>query len=157
VSEKEFLSLLNEHQKIIYKLVHLYTSTAEDKKDAYQEIVLQAWKGFPNYKRESKFSTWLYRVCLNTIFTIKKKEKRLEFSDEAHLHELPGYATNLDAAQRLRLAIRSLPETEKAIISLHLDGYDNSEISEIIGITPNLVAVKIFRAKQHLSTLLKNI
>lgn len=157
MSEKEFLNLLEEHQKIIYKLVHLYTSTDEDKKDTYQEIVLQAWKGFPNYKREAKFSTWLYRVCLNTIFTLKRKSIPVEYSDTIHLHQLPGYAPNLDDIQRLRLAIRSLPETERAIVTLNLDGYNNNEISEILGISTNLVGVKVYRAKQHLSTLLKDI
>ena len=73
MSEKEFLSQLKEHQNIIYKLVHLYANTEEDKKDLYQEILLQAWKTYPAFRGEAKFSTWLYRLCLNTIFTIQRK------------------------------------------------------------------------------------
>ncbi|MBL0307317.1 MAG: hypothetical protein IPQ25_15180 [Chitinophagaceae bacterium] len=72
MSEKEFLSQLKEHQNIIYKLVHLYANTEEVKKDLYQEILFQAWKTYPAFRGEAKFSTWLYRLCLNTIFTIRK-------------------------------------------------------------------------------------
>ena len=58
MGEREFLSQLREHQNIIYKLVHLYANSEEDKKDLYQEILLQAWKAYPHFRREAKFSTW---------------------------------------------------------------------------------------------------
>ncbi|GAC1592373.1 MAG: sigma-70 family RNA polymerase sigma factor [Ginsengibacter sp.] len=157
MSEKEFLILIEENQKIIYKLVHLYASSEEDKKDLYQEIVLQSWKGFQKYKRESKFSTWLYKVCLNTIFTIKKQEKKIDYIEsKEYSGNVTTYSHNEDS-ERLKKAIRTLPETERAIITLSLDGYNNGEISEILGISNNLVGVKIFRSKQHLSSLLKDI
>lgn len=157
MSEKEFLTLLKEHQNIIYKLVHLYANTEEDKKDLYQEIVLQAWKTFRAFRGEAKFSTWLYRLCLNTIFTIQKKTNRIAYTDTAKFEETYFTITGNDEADRLYKAIRTLPETERAIISLHLDGYDNKEVSAIAGITANLVAVKLHRIKQQLATLLKDI
>jgi RNA polymerase sigma-70 factor (ECF subfamily) len=157
VSEKEFLSQLSAHQNIIYKLVHLYANTEEDKKDLYQEIVLQAWKTFGAFRGEAKFSTWLYRLCLNTIFTIQRKTNRIEYTDTAKFEETYYTTTGNDEVDRLYKAIRTLPETERAIISLHLDGYDNKEAGAILGITANLVAVKLHRIKQQLATLLKNI
>jgi RNA polymerase sigma-70 factor (ECF subfamily) len=157
VSEKEFLFQLKEHQNIIYKLVHLYANTDEDKKDLYQEIVLQAWKTYRAFRGDAKFSTWLYRLCLNTIFTIQKKANRVEYTDTAKFEETHFTASANDEADRLYKAMRALPETERAIISLHLDGYDNKEVSELLGITSNLVGVKLFRIKQQLATLLKNI
>ncbi len=157
MSEKEFLSQLKEHQNIIYKLVHLYADNEEDKKDLYQEILLQAWKTYSSFRGDAKFSTWLYRVCLNTIFTIQKKTNKIEYTDTAKYEE--AYSTNNtnDETERLYKAIRTLPETERAIVSLHLDGYDNKEISSFLGITPNLVGVKLHRTKQQLATLLKDI
>lgn len=157
MSEQAFLSQLKEHQNIIYKLVHLYANSEEDKKDWYQEILLQAWKSYPAFRGEAKFSTWLYRVCLNTIFTIQKKTNRIDYTDTAKYEQ--AYATHPgnDEAERLYKAIRTLSETERAVISLHLDGYDNKEISSFLGITANLVGVKLHRAKQQLATLLKNI
>jgi RNA polymerase sigma-70 factor (ECF subfamily) len=157
VSEKVFLSQLKDHQHIIYKLVHLYANSAEDKKDIYQEIVLQAWKTYPSFRGDARFSTWLYRLSLNTIFTIKRNKGKVYYTDTASFEEGLSSTTDWDDKERLYQAIRTLPETERAIISLHLDGYDNQEISEMLGITPNLAAVKLHRSKKHLSTLLKNI
>lgn len=157
MSEKEFLSQLSAHQNIIYKLVHLYANTEEDKKDLYQEIVLQAWKTYSAFRGEAKFSTWLYRLCLNTIFTIQRKINRIEYTDTIKYEEQYSSTSTSDEAERLYKAIRTLPETERAVISLHLDGYDNKEVSELIGITANLVGVKLHRIKQYLATLLKEI
>jgi len=157
MSEKEFLSQLKEHQNIIYKLVHLYANSEEDKKDLYQEILLQAWKTYAAFRGDAKFSTWLYRLCLNTIFTIQKKTNRIEYTDTAKYEETFTTNDNNDETERLYKAIRTLSETERAIVSLHLDGYDNKEISSFLGITPNLAGVKLHRAKQQLATLLKDI
>lgn len=157
MSEKEFLSQIKEHQNIIYKLVNLYANSEEDKKDLYQEIVLQAWKSFGSYRGDAKFSTWLYRLCLNTIFTIKRKINRVEYTDTTKFEQTYYTTSGNDEVDRLYKAIRTLPETERALISLHLDGYDNKEVGELLGITPNLVGVKLHRIKQQLATLLKQI
>ena len=157
MSEKEFLSQLKEHQNIIYKLVHLYATSEEDKKDLYQEILFQAWKTYSSFRRDAKFSTWLYRLSLNTIFTIQRKTNKMDYTDTTKYEEqLVTVAVN-DEKERLYKAIRTLSETERAIVSLHLDGYNNKEVSQLLGITANLVGVKLHRAKQQLTTLLKNI
>jgi RNA polymerase sigma factor (sigma-70 family) len=157
VSEKEFLSQIKEHQNVIYKLVHLYATSEEDKKDMYQEILFQAWKTYPSFRGEAKFSTWLYRLSLNTIFTIQRKTNKIEYTDTAKYEEQLIAASANDEKERLYKAIRTLSETERAIVSLHLDGYDNKEVSELLGITANLVGVRLHRAKQQLTTLLKHI
>jgi RNA polymerase sigma factor (sigma-70 family) len=157
VSEKEFLSHLQEHQNIIYKLVQLYANTQEDKKDLYQEIVFQAWKTYTAFRGEAKFGTWLYRVCIHTIFTVKRKTNRIQYTDTDKFEECHFTTSGNDDADRIYRAIRTLKETERAIVSLHLDGYDNKDIGELIGITANLVGVKLHRVKQQLATLLKNI
>ncbi|MBL7906049.1 MAG: RNA polymerase sigma factor [Bacteroidales bacterium] len=157
MSEKDFLARLKEHQGIIYKLVHLYADTEEDKKDLYQEILLQAWKSYPGFRGESKFSTWLYRLCLNTIFTLQKKVNRVEYTDTRQFEETFSAEPDMNETERLTMALRTLAETDRAVVSLHLDGYSNQEIGNILGITPNLVGVKFHRAKQQLASLLKNI
>jgi RNA polymerase sigma-70 factor (ECF subfamily) len=157
VSEKEFLLQLKEHQNIIYKLVHLYATSEEDKKDLYQEILFQAWKTFASFRGEAKFSTWLYRLSLNTIFTIQRKTHKIEYTDTTKYEEQLTTTSASDEKERLYKAIRTLSETERAIVSLHLDGFDNKEVGELLGITANGVGVKLHRAKQQLTTLLKNI
>jgi RNA polymerase sigma factor (sigma-70 family) len=156
LSEAQFLEQVKQHQGIIYKLVALYANDAEEKKDLYQEVLLQAWKGWPSFRRESKFSTWLYRVCLNTIFTHKRKRHPVDFTES--LEEISPAVENNSVQQedglRLRQAIRKLAETDRALISMHLDGYSNAEIGEMLGISNNHVSVKLHRIKEQLSNLL---
>lgn len=85
-SQSEFLQEVNQCQGIIYKLVSLYAADNEEKKDLYQEILLQAWRAYGNFRRESKFSTWLYRVSLNTILTQKRKKLPIDFNDSLDIH-----------------------------------------------------------------------
>jgi RNA polymerase sigma-70 factor (ECF subfamily) len=68
--KKEFLQLIDKHQGIIHKISIIYSKTDEDKKDLFQEIVCQLWKSYPKYRGEAQFSTWMYRVALNTAFWI---------------------------------------------------------------------------------------
>lgn len=156
MSEKEFLERIQENQGIIYKLVSLYASDVEEKKDLYQEILLQAWKGYNGFRREAKFSSWLYRVSLNTILTQKRKTSRVDYKSSINefADQIPADTVENDAAG-LRMAIRQLAETDRAIISMHLDGYDNGEIASVIGISNNHVAVKLHRIKQQLADFLK--
>jgi RNA polymerase sigma factor (sigma-70 family) len=157
VSETQFLEQVRENQGLIYKLVGLYASDGEEKKDLYQEVLLQAWKAWPHFRGDAKFSTWLYRICLNTILTQKRKANLVEYKEslEAISPAVQHSSIQKEDMAGLQKAIRQLSETDRAIISLHFDGYDNSEISEILGITGNHVAVKLYRCKQQLTNLLK--
>lgn len=157
MSEKEFLNQIRTNQGIIYKLVGLYANTAEEKKDFYQEVLLNAWKGWASFRGEAKFSTWLYRICLNTIFTLKRKQLRIDYKDSLEPLSLSVEHSGIqkEEVERLRQAIRLLSETDRAIISMHLDGFENSEIAGVLGISNNHVAVKLHRSKEQLSNLLK--
>ncbi|HSN60301.1 MAG TPA: sigma-70 family RNA polymerase sigma factor [Ferruginibacter sp.] len=156
MSEAQFLEQVRQNQGIIYKLVGLYANDTEEKKDLYQEVLLQAWKSWPAFRQEAKFGTWLYRICLNTIFTQQRKKHRVDYKES--LEDIAPAVSNNSAqnedAARLRLAIRQLAETDRAIISMNLDGYDNAEIGEMLGISNNHVAVKLHRIKQQLSNFL---
>lgn len=156
LSETHFLEQVKQHQGIIFKLVGLYANDEEEKKDLYQEVLLQAWKGWPNFRNEAKFSTWLYRICLNTIFTQQRKKQRVDHSTplEAVSAAVQNNVLIKEDVIRLRQAIRQLPETDRAIISMHLDGYENTEVAEMLGISGNHVAVKLHRIKQQLGNLL---
>ena len=118
--------------------------------------MLQAWKSWPSFRNEAKFSTWLYRICLNTIFTQKRKPQRVDYKDslEAIAPAVQNRIAQHEDVARLRLAIRQLPETDRAIISMNLDGYENAEVAEMLGISNNHVAVKLHRIKQQLGNLL---
>lgn len=156
MSEAAFLEQVRQNQGIIYKLVGLYANDTEEKKDLYQEILLQAWKGWPSFRKEAKFSTWLYRICLNTILTQKRKPQRVDYKDslESISPAVQNSVVQNEDVVRLRVAIRQLPETDRAIISMNIDGYENAEVAEMLGISINHVAVKLHRIKQQLGNLL---
>jgi RNA polymerase sigma-70 factor (ECF subfamily) len=147
--ESEFIGLLKEHQKIIYKVCNLYMQSHADKDDLFQEITLQAWKAYANFRGDSKFSTWLYRVALNTAITFYRKEKKnIVFNVET----VPELSENIidhveEKTKAMYLAIGELSKIDKAIVMLYLEDYTYTQISEIIGITPNNIAVKMNRIK----------
>jgi len=155
VSEKEFVALVNENRGIIYKVIRLYINHEEDARDLYQEIVFQAWKSYSRFDGRSKFSTWLYRVGLNTVLTFKRRPVVVvPYEDLASLN-IAQAKTNTDESEALYVAIRQLPEIDRMIITLHLDGYENEEIAEITGLTKNNTAVKLHRIKEVLIKQLK--
>lgn len=155
MSEKEFLEQIRANQGIIYKVVSSYAADPEEKKDLYQEILLQCWKGWGNFRGEAKFSTWLYRICLNTIFTSIRKKRLVVYTDELpEDSELAPSQLDKEDSLALQKAIRQLTDLDRAIILLHLDGYGNAEIAGMLGMSANTLSVKLFRIRQRLSKLL---
>lgn len=156
MTEEIFLSKVKEHEGIINKLLYLYIDSQEDKKDMYQEIVLQAWRSVSRFRGESKFSTWLYRVGLNTVMTFNRKEQKMQ---KESLENAPTISEmspeKSDRSHVLAMAIKQLGDIDKPIITLHLEDYNNEEIAEIIGISKNNVAVRIHRIKDELKRKLK--
>jgi RNA polymerase sigma-70 factor (ECF subfamily) len=153
MEEKEFIALITNHQRIIYKVCNLYAQSHTDKEDLFQEITLNAWKGIRNFKGDSLFTTWLYRVALNTALTFKRKENRQRKVGDAvdslafsHDHQ-PEVDEQLAAMYK---AINGLSDIDKALITLYLDDYNYNEMGNVLGITANNVAVKMNRLKKKL-------
>jgi RNA polymerase sigma-70 factor, ECF subfamily len=151
----EFILLIQRHSGIIHKVIGLYLDNEEDKKDLYQEILLQAWKSLQNFKGDSLFSSWLYKVSLYTILTFNKKRKNNEALNE--LSHLGSSSENLENHDVLYNIIKSLDEIDRILITLHLDGYKNKEIADITGMTQNHINVKIHRLKNKIIEKFKSI
>ncbi|MBX2889465.1 MAG: sigma-70 family RNA polymerase sigma factor [Saprospiraceae bacterium] len=156
--QPEFTQLLRTHAGILHKIIRLYVDDPEDRRDLHQEMMYEAWRAYPSFRGAAAFSTWLYRVALNTALTFRRKSLRRVATTEI------GAAAQLSAespeplspqAELLYQAIRQLPEADRALISLHLDGYDNESIADIAGLTKNHVAVKLHRIKTVLENRLK--
>ncbi len=151
-AEQEFIRLLKDHQKIIYKICNLYMQSHADREDLFQEITLQAWKAYGNFRGDSKFSTWLYRVALNTAITFFRKEKKkIEINVEVLPEVSEGSFDQIEEKTKaMYLAIAELSKIDKAIVILYLGDYNYNQISEVIGITQNNIAVKMNRIKLKL-------
>ncbi|MBZ5857854.1 RNA polymerase sigma factor [Flavihumibacter profundi] len=155
MSEKDFLDQIRANQGIIYKVVSLYAADPEEKKDLYQEILLQCWKGWPLFRNDSKFSTWLYRVSLNTVFSSLRKKTMLVYQDSIPDNQaLRPNSLEKEDSVALQQAIRQLTDIDRAIILLHLDGYNNGEIAQMMGISANSLSVKLYRIRQRLANIL---
>lgn len=153
MEEKEFIELINNHQRIIYKVCNLYAQSHTDKEDLFQEITLNAWKGVRNFKGDSLFTTWLYRVALNTALTFKRKENRLKkvgIAAEAFTFSHEQQPETGEQLAAMYKAISDLSDIDKALIALYLDDYSYNEMGNVLGITANNVAVKMNRLKKKL-------
>jgi RNA polymerase sigma-70 factor (ECF subfamily) len=136
----------------------MYCDSTIDKEDLFQEIVANLWKAYPDFKGNSKISSWIYRVALNTTMTwfrdYVKQKKHFEYRNL-----IPNVSNDNeleDVYEQLYSAIGHLGKIDRAIILLKLDGYSYDEISEIIGLTKTNVSTKINRIKLKLKNYLSN-
>ncbi len=157
--EQSFVKQLKENQNIIHKICRLYTSGQDAHKDLFQEITIQLWKAYPKFRGDSKFSTWAYRVALNTAITLYRKSTRtvntVEFENQRHF--IPQDEYNYEEEEQIKLlyqAVYQLNDIEKALVFMYLEDKDYAEISETLGITEVNARVKMNRIKGKLRKIL---
>ena len=158
--QKEFLHQLSENQRIIHKICKIYTDNIHDHEDLFQEIVIQTWKSYSNYRGDAKFSTWIYKIGLNTALALFKKKNHKKEELHENLTHFKIYDDNnheeKDAQiQAMYDAIHLLSDVEKALIMMFLEDKPYKEISEILGIAEGNARVKMNRAKEKLRTLIR--
>ena len=143
---------------IIIKLCRAYTNSQEDFEDYYQEVCLQIWRSKDNFREESEWSTWVYRISLNVCLTLLKKKKNNVqhfVSDSVTVEESEAsYAFSDESLNLLYAAIRKLSEIDRAIIMLYLEEKSQKEIADIIGTNPNNIGVRVNRIKERLKNIL---
>lgn len=151
-----FLAELNPNLGIVHKICRVYFPyEPQEREDAFQEIMFQLWKAYPHFRHTSKFSTWLYSVALNTVFTHIRKTSRANsnidlserVADSANIEE--HIATREDA-DALYNAIATLQDLDKAIVLLYLEGHTYEEIASITGLAVSNVSVRLVRLKRAL-------
>ncbi|WP_417199442.1 RNA polymerase sigma factor [Bizionia sp.] len=157
--EHSFVEQLESNQNIVHKVCRLYTNNQDAHNDLFQEITIQLWKAFPKFRGDSKFSTWMYRVALNTAITLYRKKKRRIKTQEFESIEFKIKAEEYDDTeeQQLKLlynAVKELNDIEKALVFLYLEEKNYKEISETMGISEVNARVKMNRIKTKLKTIL---
>lgn len=161
MNEQQFLQKIETHKGIIYKISKVYFENDNDREDLFQEIILQTWKSIPSFRKESNFSTWLYRIALNTAIIYFKKEKKRKniITNET---TYPEKITSNDQVKEKQIevfykAIYHLDHLEKALILQYIDGLSGKEISANLGMTEVNVRVRINRTKKKLQEIIKSL
>lgn len=154
-TKKEFSQLIEKHQAIIHKITMVYANGPANREDLFQEICLQLWKSYPNFRGEAKFSTWVYRVALNTaISNVRKDRNKPDFEPLYDNYRIDDdRQTELEQVKLLYRAISELNRIDKAIILLWLEEKSYDEIASIMGTTKTNVSVKLVRIKRKLEDL----
>ena len=157
--ENKFLEDFESNQNIVHKVCRIYTTNPDEHKDLFQEITIQLWKNYGKFRGDSKFSTWMYRVALNTAISLYRKSKKtLKTQDidevifKIQSHEYDD--TEEQQLKKLHEAIHELNDIDKALIFLYLEDKPYKEISNTLGITEVNARVKMNRAKDKLKKIL---
>lgn len=150
--DNEFEQVVKKHKSTIYTVCYMFSKDKDEVDDLFQDVLINMWKGFDNFRGESKLDTWIWRVALNTCISDDRKKKRrgetvpLDISMNLH-------ADNDDDSKQIRMLydrINKLGVIDRAIVLLWLENMSYDEIGAIIGITPKNVSVKLVRIKQQL-------
>ena len=156
--EQEFLTVIREYERIIYKVCYLYTTPNATLNDLYQDVILNLWKACPKIGRECKVSTWIYRVALSSGCSFIRKEKNVP-----ELVTLPREADWMaedkdplqEMLRQLYRMINQLGQLDKSIILLYLEEKSYEEMAEITGLTVTNIATKLSRIKDKLKKMKK--
>ena len=163
---EQFIRIFEENLGIVLKISRAYTSSTQDREDLTNDIALELWKSFKKFKGDSKVSTWLYRVALNTAMNYKRRKTKDSFFSFLYDYRQEDIGTwlvekahnNATETEILYQCIDELNLINKSLILLYLDGKSHEEISEITGISKTNVGTRICRIKEQIknSATLKN-
>ncbi len=158
--EQEFLNRIESHKGILYKVSKMYMDTYDDQQDLFQEIICQLWKSYDSFRNESQFSTWMYRVAVNTAIVFLKKEKRkvdkYDIASDNIKEEEGDSQIKESQIEHFYKAVQKLEKIDKAIIFYQLEGFSHKEIGNNLGISEGNARVKLNRAKEKLKEIIKN-
>lgn len=154
MDENEFLKLLKLNESLIAKICRIYRDSPQDREDLFQEIIYQLWRAVDSFRSDSKVSTFIYKIALNTALTAVRKSSRSSFITFTDVMPVVTQVETdqINKMEVLNQALKILNEGERAIIAMALDEISYREIAEVIGISENNVAVKINRIKTKLKT-----
>lgn len=148
--DEQFLEMIRQNEGIIFKVASFYADKEHPIGDLYQEVVLNLWKGYPSFRGESKYSTWIYRIALNTCVSFYRRNRiNVSYVDI----DIPDVVDNNEEIQELYKLINRLGKIERALVLLYLDDKPYKEIAEITGLSVTNVATKLSRIKDKLKQM----
>lgn len=155
-----FERIIEENQDKIYRIICYYIANEDDRKDLYQETLINIWKGLDKFRAEAAISTWIFRITANTAIAFLSKQKAnktmsIEFA-RIKKDETDSEKTDIDKKiQILHQHISELPLLDMIIISMSLEEIPSKEIALITGLTQSNVRLRTHRIKENLKELMK--
>ena len=153
--EQQFAQLVREHKSTIYTVCYMFSHDEDEVNDLFQETLINMWKGIDSFREESKISTWIYRVALNTCLLQERKKKRevpkVPLSMNVNFFE--GEDAKVAQVRQLHQRIGKLGLVDRAIVMLWLEGSSYDEIGAVMGISAQNVGVKHYRIKEQLKKM----
>ncbi len=150
-----FREWLGEHRGLLFKIVRAHASDLTDQDDLFQEIVTELWRSIPGYRRESAATTWIYRVALYTAMAWSRVERkhrdRTESIEVLGCVASPSRGESDARVEWLYAKLRTLPEVDRSLALLLLDGYSHMAIASLLGLSESNVGVRVHRLKQRLA------
>lgn len=152
--ETRFKEIIHRNKDLLWHVCEDYRlSPAWTTEDAFQEVLCNIWKSMGQYKGQSSERTWVYRIAVNTMLSIKRK---LSNNPSPTASASDVEAQRPQELSELERIIASLDEPDKTIVRSSLDGFDYSEIAEITNLTVGAVAMRLSRAKEKIKNILSH-
>lgn len=152
VKEQEFSRMVREHKSTIYTVCYMFSNDEDEVSDLFQETLINLWKGYESFRHESKLSTWIYRVAMNTCISADRKKRKqgtkVPLSMDINLYNDEDHETK--QVRQLHERIQRLDLIDRALVMMWLEGMNYDEIAEVIGISVKNVGVKLVRIKEKL-------
>jgi RNA polymerase sigma factor, sigma-70 family len=153
--EEKFAQLVREHKSTIYTVCYMFSHDEDEVNDLFQETLINMWKGIDSFREESKISTWIYRVALNTCLLQERKKKRevkkVPLTMDVNFFE--DNDANSTQVRMLHQRIGKLGLVDRALVMMWLEGMSYDEIGAVMGLTPKNVGVKLFRIKEQMKKM----
>ena len=152
IKEQEFSRMVRENKSTIYTVCYMFSNDADEVSDLFQETLINLWKGFESFRNESKLSTWIYRVAMNTCISADRKKRRqgskVPLSMNINLYDDEDHETK--QVRQLHERIQRLDLVDRALVMMWLEGMSYEEIADVVGISVKNVGVKLVRIKEKL-------
>ena len=152
IKEQEFSRMVREHKSTIYTVCYMFSNDEDEVSDLFQETLINLWKGFESFRHESKLSTWIYRVAMNTCISADRKKRKqgskVPLSMNINLYDDEDHETK--QVRQLHERIQRLDLIDRALVMMWLEGMSYEEIADVVGISVKNVGVKLVRIKEKL-------
>lgn len=152
IKEQEFSKIVREQKSTIYTVCYMFSNDEDEVSDLFQETLINLWKGYESFRHESKLSTWIYRVAMNTCISADRKKRKqgtkVPLSMDINLYNDEDHETK--QVRQLHERIQRLDLIDRALVMMWLEGMNYDEIADVIGISVKNVGVKLVRIKEKL-------